>query len=457
MRVLFLLIFCSVAAMAQELQKGVVIPAIQFEESTSYALYLPTTYNPNQKYPTVFIFDEDGQGAQAAQLFSIGASLTQSIVVAPNYKMSDSLNLSVKQTADFINTIHDRYAVDVSKIILAGEGRGAIIASTNAHISEDVYGVIAINDVFIDEKILEKNGKARFVILNNDTRGKYFTLKGYEKRYSFREKLLGYYEFESEDQWPDAGYLSAALIDFLETDATEEQTKKYYSSELAFGNSLYKKRRHLEAFAYVSELKKQYKKKLDLKEQKELLATVRGNTTYKVSRLQRNAVAFEEQVLLEDFYYFIEEDVQKAYFDNLGWWNYQMDELDAIIDSTAQNNFERKSAQRLKSFVQQKAEEKYDLYTQASGSLEQLLFINILRTLVRPDNQDAFLQCISLSAKEGDVNAALFYLEELLRTGYKDYETLYAIDGTTAIRISEEYNEIVKAYLGKSKFFDTQD
>lgn len=457
MRILFLLFFFSVATTAQELQKGVVIPAIQLDASTSYAIYLPTSYDASQKYPTVFVFDENGQGAQAVQRFSIGANLTQSIVAAPNYRLSDSLNVSVTQSAHLINTIHEQYAVDISKIILAGEGRGGVTASMNAHLSDDVYGVIAINNVFVDEKILEKNGKARFVILNHDTGGNYYSLQGYKKRFSFREKLLSYYEFESEDRWPDVGYLSAAMIDFLQTGATPEKTKKLYESELSFGNSLYKKRRHLEAFAYVSDLKKQYRKVVDLDDQKELLRTIRANTTYKVRRLQRNAVAYEEQILLEDFNYFIEEDVQKAYFDNLGWWNYQMNELDAIIDSTAQNKLQRKSAQRLQSFAQQKAEQKYDLYTQANGSLEQLLFINILRTLVQPDNQDAFVQCISLSAKEGDVNAALFYLEELLRTGYRDYDKLYDIDGTTALRISEEYNEIVKAYLGKSKFFNSQD
>ena len=148
------------------------------------------------------------------------------------------------------------------------------------------------------------------------------------------------------------------------------------------------------------------------------------------------------------------EDVQKAYFDNLGWWNYQMDEIDAVIDSTARNRESRKAAKRLKSYVQKRVEEQYIVYSQNNGSLEQLLFINILRTLVDPNNQEAFINIISLSAKEGDNNASLFYLEELLRSGYTNYDRLYTIEGTTALRISEDWNEIVKAYLGKSKYFD---
>lgn len=456
MRLLVLLLFCSTAIIAQELQRGVVIPAVQLEGTTekTYALYLPNAYEKSKTYPVVFVFDEAGKGAQAAQQFSIGANLTTSIVVAPNYVLSDSLNVSIKQSAALINAIYQRLSVNKEKIILAGEGRGALIASTNAHLSQDVDGVIAINDAYIDEKILNKNSKARFVILNKDTGQHFYKLRGITTGYSFREKLKGYYEFASENQWPDAGYLSAAMVDLLQNDASAQELEAYYNNDIAFGTSLYKKRRHLEAYDFVSDIKKQYKRQLDIDAQKELIKTIRGNSTYKLSKIYRNQARFEEQLLQQDIIFFLDEDVLKAYFDNLGWWNYQMDELDATIDSTASNAQQRKSAQRLKAFTQSQVEQKYTLYSQNNGSLEQLLFINILRTLVNPDNQEAFLNIISLSAKEGDENAALFYLEELLRTGYTDYDTLYTIDGTTAIRIGEQWNAIIKDYLGKSKYYD---
>ena len=456
MRLFILLLFCGVAAMAQELQKGVVIPAIQLDDSRekTYALYLPNSYDDSESLPVVFVFDESGKGAKAVQRFSIGSNLTKSIIVAPNYKLSDSLNISIRQSTKLINTIYERYPVDMSKLILAGEGQGALVASTSAHLSQDVYGVIAINDIYIDEKIINKNSNTNFVILNNDVGSHYYKLKGLDRRYSFREKLKGYYEFESNANWPDAGYLAAAIVDLVKPIASADRIQEYYESDLAFGNSLYKKRRHLEAFAFVSDLKKQYKKKVNLDNQKQLLKTIRANSTYKATKLQRNAVIFEEQLLLDDFNFFMAEDVQKAYFDNLGWWNYQMDEIDAVIDSTARNRESRKAAKRLKSYVQKRVEEQYIVYSQNNGSLEQLLFINILRTLVDPNNQEAFINIISLSAKEGDNNASLFYLEELLRSGYTNYDRLYTIEGTTALRISEDWNEIVKAYLGKSKYFD---
>lgn len=375
-------------------------------------------------------------------------------MVAPNYVFADSLNLSIKESSHLINTIYKRFEINDDKIILAGIGKGGLLASTNAHLSPDVLGVIAINDVFVDEKILNKNSKADFVILSKDTGKNFYKLKGIDNVYSFREKLKGYYEFESENEWPDAGYLSAAMVDLLQENASLDVIQKFYETDIAFGNFLYKKRKHLEAYDFVLDLKKQYKKHVDLDEQKELLKTIRGNSTYKLSKIYRNNARFDEQLLQQDILFFLDEDVLKAYFDNLGWWNYQMDEIDMTIDSTGTNAQERKSAQRLKSFMKSKVEQKYTLYSQNNGSLEQLLFINILRTLVNPENQEAFVNIISLSAKEGDDNAALFYLEELLRTGFTDYERLYSIEGTTALRISEEWNSIIKDYLGKSKYYD---
>jgi hypothetical protein len=452
MRLLVVLFLCSATVYSQDLQKGVVIPAVQLDESgsMSYALHLPNSYDESQQSPVVFVFDAKGQGAKAVQRFTIGSNLTNSVVVSPNYKMSDSLVISAKQTSALINTIYNNFSIDRSKLILAGEGRGALIASTSAHLTQDVFGVIAINDVFVDEKILNKNPIINFVILNNDVGSQYYKLKALDGRYSFREKLKGYYEFESLDNWPDEGYLAAAIVDLLQPSASSDRIEQFYTSDLAFGNALYKKRRHLEAFSFVSDLKKQYKKEVDLNDQKDLLREIRANSTYKASKLQRNTVIFEEKLLLEDFIFFLEEDAQKAYFDNLGWWNYQMDEL----DSTARNRQSRKVAKRLKSYVQKRVEEKHSFYSLNSGSLEQLLFINILRTLVDPNNQEAFVNVISLSAKEGDANAALFYLEELLRSGYTDYDSLYTIEGTTALRLSEDWNELVKAYLGKSKYYD---
>ena len=458
MRNFFFLLFIVTAVSAQQgIRPGMVTPAVQLapDSDLTYAIYLPSDYDASASYPAIFMFEQDGEGAKAVQQFSIAAALTKSIVVSPNSPVSDSLAIGLRQSAQFINTIYKTYAVDKTKIVLAGNGKGAMVATSSAQLNDAILGVIAINDAFIDLELLTKKNNTIYALINGDEGPNYYKMNALRNVLKVKDALAGYVLYEGYQPLPASGYLSAALTTiYLEKELDLTAAAQYLESDLAFGQLLYKQRKPLAAFSFVSRLKAKYKKKVDeLDGQKELLRTIRGSKNFKVQRSQRNNIREAEQFLAEDFSYYMEEDVNNAYFDNLGWWNFQMNELDAKIDSTAKHIQERKAAVRLKKYVQAIAEDKYIQIKKAKPTIAQLLFVNVLRTLVNPNNADAFLQAISYSAIEGDDNAALFYLEELLKMGYKDYEALYEIEGTTALRLDQDFNLIIRAYLGKSKYY----
>ncbi|MEQ3656139.1 MAG: hypothetical protein ABNH00_09775 [Dokdonia sp.] len=458
MRNFFFLLFIVTAVSAQQgIRPGMVTPAVQLapDSDLTYAIYLPSDYDASASYPAIFMFEQDGEGAKAVQQFAIAAALTKSIVVSPNSPVSDSLAIGLRQSAQFINTIYKTYAVDKTKIVLAGNGKGAMVATSSAQLNDAILGVIAINDAFIDLELLTKKNNTIYALINGDEGPNYYKMNALRNVLKVKDALAGYVLYEGYQPLPASGYLSAALTTiYLEKELDLTAAAQYLESDLAFGQLLYKQRKPLAAFSFVSGLKAKYKKKVDeLDGQKELLRTIRGSKNFKVQRSQRNNIREAEQFLAEDFSYYMEEDVNNAYFDNLGWWNFQMNELDAKIDSTAKHIQERKAAVRLKKYVQAIAEDKYIQIKKAKPTIAQLLFVNVLRTLVNPNNADAFLQAISYSAIEGDDNAALFYLEELLKMGYKDYEALYEIEGTTALRLDQDFNLIIRAYLGKSKYY----
>ncbi len=455
MRLLLLFLLFTLPILGQDIVPGTIISSIALDDTQSetYALYLPRDYDENGSYPVVFIFDETGEGDLAVQQFTIGAELTSSIIVGANFAIKDSLKAGLKQTEKLINIVYQRYAIDDTKIILAGRGDGALVATAGAYTTQKIKGVIAINDIYLDNTIFRKNSGIRLTLISGDEGPKYYKLRGYQNILRSSTSFAGYYEYNGGNDWPEAGFLSAAMVDILLTKAvSQEVVQKYYESDLAFGELLYRQQKHLPAFSFVQDLKKQYKGRVDLDLQKELLKTIRGNATFRAKRSRKTAVKYAEILLAEDFQYFLNEDSKNSYFDNLGWWSFQMNDLDEKIDSTAANNQERKASIRLKGYVKTLVDDKYKEVLGKKPKIEQLLFMNVLRTLVDPTNQQAFINAISLSAKDGDVNASLFYLEELLKSGFIDYELLYNIDGTTALRIGEEWNAIVKAYLGKSKF-----
>lgn len=457
MRYIILFLFVTLPALSQDIVPGTIISSIALDDTQNdtYALYLPRGYDENGSYPIVFVFDETNAGDRAVQQFTIGAELTSSIIVGANFAIKDSLKTGLKRTEKLINTVYQRYAVDPAKIILAGRGDGALIATAGAYKTQKIKGVIAVNDIYLDNTIFRKNSGIKLTLISGDENPNYYKLRAYQNVLRSSSSFAGYYEYDGGKDWPEAGFLSAAMVDILITNVTPvEDVQRYYDSDLAFGELLYRQQKHLPAFSFVQDLKKQYKDRVDIDSQKKLLKTIRGNATFRAKRSRKTTVKYAEILLAEDFQYYLTEDAKNSYFDNLGWWNFQMNDLDAKIDSTASNNQERKASIRLKGFAKTLVEDKYKEILGKQPKIEQLLFMNVLRTLVDPTNQQAFVNAISLSAKEGDANASLFYLEELLKSGFTDYELLYTIDGTTALRIGEDWNAIIKAYLGKSKFFD---
>lgn len=439
-----------------ELPVGVVVPKIQLGDNPdqTYAIYLPKDYDGLKKYPTVFIFDEDGEGAKVVQQFSIAAALTQSIIIGANYKFNDSLKVSLNRSELLINIAYESYAIDRNKIILAGYGNGALVASASAQLSNDIYGLIVVEDAFLEKKLLQKNPSVKIAILSPDEGRNFYKLGLYGRSFTLKNFVKGFYVYNGL-RWPAAGYLSAALTDILLSETTEEgQVTAFYDKDIAFGTLLYRQQQHVYAHDFVNDLRSKYKKKIDIDAQKKLIREIRSNRSYRAKRERTTLIALEEKQLADDFNYYLAEDTERAYFDNLGWWSYQMDALDTAIDSSSTSQEQRKAAIRLKKYVRRSLEQRYKRSSITEvATPEKLLFINVLRTLVNPLNEDAYLRTIGLSAREGDASAALFYLEELLKTGYTQYDLLYEIPYTTALRISPEWNEIIAAYLGKSKYY----
>ncbi len=444
----------------QPIVSGRVEVNVPVEEGSSetYTLFLPKNFVKDSLYTTVYIFDPDGRGEEALRKFVPAARLTNSILVASNIKLKDSLPAALNEGELFINKILRKWPIDGDRLILAGSGIGGLLATTSAQLSETALGVIAVEQAFINIQYTRKNSKTRYKILISDDSPNYYRMQQLNFELRLERQHLGLTQYDpTDDNWPEAGYLTGALTELLlPTENNQEVVANYYNADIEWGETIYNRSRFLTAFDFVSNLKKKYDNKiLDEDPQKELLKKIRNNTGYRAMRNTRVALREREALLLDDFIFYLAEDIRNAYFDNLGWWNSQMSELDAKIDSSSINTLEKKAAHRLKGYVKNSVESRWNaLRVDQKTSFEQKLFVNILRTLIDPKNYKAYLETISYSAREGDTNAALFYLEELLQNGYTDYDTLYAIPGTSAIRISEEYNTIVKEYLGKSKYYD---
>ncbi len=141
---IFLLSCLSATVAAQSLKLGEVMPSVTVQEDAthSYALYLPSNYTPQKRWPILVAFDPFGRGATAVKLFQPGAEKYGFIVVGSNNSrnFSDSTKAIRLLWTDVIHHV----AIDPRRIYTTGLSGGARVASSFAIACKTcVAGVIA--------------------------------------------------------------------------------------------------------------------------------------------------------------------------------------------------------------------------------------------------------------------------------------------------------------------------
>lgn len=147
---LALVILCGNAAQAQsgadKLAQGVVIDKVSVatDSTQSYALYLPSTYDPQRKYPILYCFDPGARGAFPVTQFKAAAEQYHYIVVGSN----NSRNGPNQPFNDIIKSLwedtHARFSIDERQVYFAGFSGGARVAISLAYsLNGLVSGVIA--------------------------------------------------------------------------------------------------------------------------------------------------------------------------------------------------------------------------------------------------------------------------------------------------------------------------
>jgi len=76
----------------------------------------------------------------------------------------------------------------------------------------------------------------------------------------------------------------------------------------------------------------------------------------------------------------------------------------------------------------------------------------MLSTIISPKVYSNYLATISLNASIDDHDAALYYLEELLKRGYTDRKQLYNLEHIALLKITPEYKDLIDAYLNNARY-----
>ena len=154
MRPLIALVLLSSSSLAwagQELARGAVIDnvACQSGQGQGYALYLPSRYSADRKWPILYAFDSGARGRLPVERFKNAAERLGVIVAGSNNSRNGPMEISRAAASAMLQDTQARFAIDPARVYVTGFSGGARVATGIALVLKgQVAGVIAFGAGF---------------------------------------------------------------------------------------------------------------------------------------------------------------------------------------------------------------------------------------------------------------------------------------------------------------------
>jgi dienelactone hydrolase len=130
---------------AEAIRPGVVVRQVVVKAAPdqSYALYLPSSYDPGRLWPVIYAFDPSARGYQPVECFREAAEKYGYVLVGSNVSRNGPVPPSVSAGMAMIRDSAARFSLDGKRIYATGFSGGARIACTMAQLLEgEIAGVI---------------------------------------------------------------------------------------------------------------------------------------------------------------------------------------------------------------------------------------------------------------------------------------------------------------------------
>ncbi|MGB5691272.1 MAG: alpha/beta hydrolase [Flavobacteriaceae bacterium] len=452
--------FLALPLQAQDftLKKGVITDSIQVSKDESFAIYLPKNFELNKNWPMVLVCDMQGRGKQAVSMF-VNAAEDQGYVLVGSNAIHDSISISnnVLIANRLLKSVDALISLEKARVYTAGFSSGGRFASLLPSFIKGFRGVISLGATIPNYELLSSKNVFHFIgVVGNEDFSYPDMLKARTtlKRLKFPNQL---WVFNGGHQWPEPRYiekaLSAITLLAMSKGGTPKDTafvKSGYQKDLNDLQDLIQAKDLVTAYDHMNEIISTYQLHLSMDSLQAVRKSLHKDKEYRTQRRDENAALFKETLMRDEYQYNLLEDIGSLNYNNLGWWNYQVEELKKYEKKPSP---ERKMGVRLLSYLNALLEDNIDIETAEDRVNDEVLsYLWMLKTITEPDNFEYYLKIISDSAKYEDFGTSLFYLEELLKRGYKDKAVLYDLDNTALLRITPEYNELISKYLKDARY-----
>jgi hypothetical protein len=141
-------------AAAADLPQGQIIDSVSCaaDSSQSYALYLPSNYTQQRKWPVILAFDPAARGRTPVERYQAAAEQYGYIIAGSRNSRNGSWEVSLGAARAMLADVLTRFAIDEKRIYTAGMSGGSRVALSVALGSKDIAGVFASSAGWPDNK-----------------------------------------------------------------------------------------------------------------------------------------------------------------------------------------------------------------------------------------------------------------------------------------------------------------
>jgi len=200
--------------------KGQVVERIEAlnDSSQSYALYLPSNYTPDRKWPVLYAFDPGARGRVPVERFKDAAEKYGWIVLGSNNSRNGPWNVVVNAWNAMLTDAHQRFAIDDERSYATGFSGGARVAVRVAAGCKCLAGVMANGAGFPAE--LAPSPQMHFLVFGaagvDDFN--YAELKSLQESLTKAGIIHRFQTFLGRHEWPPVSVATAA-IEWMELQA----------------------------------------------------------------------------------------------------------------------------------------------------------------------------------------------------------------------------------------------
>ena len=448
---------------AETLPSGQIIERVTCQENPakSYALYVPSTYQPQRPAPLLLLFEPASRGALPLRFFKHAAETWGFIVACsydtPNYTPWEENRVGIQATW---NDVLQRFRVDSRRMYVGGLSGGARLASRVAFVTDGVAGVVSCGAGFWMRDSNAPAPEFEVVSTVGTTDFNYLELYDLEKELKKRRLPHRRILFDGGHLWPgseDCYEILAWLQNrawrngLISPEAVRAAEQLKIRSEAA--ESMEQKGHVFLAASRYRQIIEDLDGLIDTESLKNRLKDLERGDAYKKAQKQERRARQWERSQQRKLVRRLKSGEYKAENNPMGlnmeygFWKNQ----GKILIKQAEDKtliFEARAAQRMLSLLRANIYES-SVYQIREKAYKKVLFINKVGGELSPRSPSPPYNRAIAYAGMGELEKALEDLELAIKRGFKDTDRIRADKDMAILKEDPGFEALLQRYQGK--------